>query len=48
MKQTVPDAAILGLYQTRGAPTGGRIVLYGDSSCIDSNHNQKGESDRRH
>ncbi|XP_043235326.1 membrane-bound transcription factor site-1 protease-like [Amphibalanus amphitrite] len=40
-KQTVPDAAILGLYQTRGAAGGGRIVLYGDSSCIDSNHNQK-------
>ncbi|XP_037086753.1 LOW QUALITY PROTEIN: membrane-bound transcription factor site-1 protease-like [Pollicipes pollicipes] len=41
LKKKVPDAAVLGLYQTRGAAAGGRIGLYGDSSCLDSSHMQK-------
>lgn len=38
----VENVPILGLYQT---PTegGGRIVLYGDSNCLDDSHRQKGE-----
>lgn len=38
----VENVPILGLYQipTEG---GGRIVLYGDSNCLDDSHRQKGE-----
>lgn len=40
---TVENVAILGLYQTP-AEGGGRIVLYGDSNCLDDSHRQKGEN----
>eukprot|EP00092_Neocalanus_flemingeri_P107767 GFUD01138329.1.p1 GENE.GFUD01138329.1~~GFUD01138329.1.p1 ORF type:complete len:1040 (-),score=318.65 GFUD01138329.1:275-3394(-) len=29
---------VLGLYQTRASSTGGRVVVYGDSNCIDGAH----------
>ena len=33
---------VLGLYQTRArGPGGGRIVVYGDSNCIDGAHLSK-------
>ena len=35
---------ILGLYQTKAKPGGGRVVLYGDSNCLDTSHMQKGEN----
>ena len=35
------DVAVLGLYQVPG-PTSGRIVLYGDSNCLDNAHMEKG------
>lgn len=38
----VENVPILGLYQipTEG---GGRIVLYGDSNCLDDSHRQRGK-----
>jgi len=34
-----PNAVpILGFYQTKSTENGGRIVVYGDSNCIDSAH----------
>ena len=39
----VADVPILGLHQTKvGKKKGGRIVLYGDSNCLDNSHLQKG------
>lgn len=36
--------AVLGMHQTRVADQpAGRIVLYGDSNCLDNSHLQKGE-----
>jgi hypothetical protein len=32
---------VLGFYQTKSTETGGRIVAYGDSNCIDSAHHSK-------
>ena len=32
---------VLGFYQTKSTDTGGRLVVYGDSNCIDSAHIQK-------
>ncbi|XP_045191862.2 membrane-bound transcription factor site-1 protease-like [Mercenaria mercenaria] len=32
---------ILGLYQTTLNPDSGRVVLYGDSNCLDNSHMQK-------
>jgi len=29
---------VLGFYQTKSTDIGGRIVVYGDSNCIDSAH----------
>jgi hypothetical protein len=29
---------VLGFYQTKSTEVGGRIVVYGDSNCIDSAH----------
>lgn len=40
----VEGVPILGLYQTP-SEGGGRIVLYGDSNCIDDSHRQKGGAD---
>lgn len=37
----VENVPVLGLYQTP-IEGGGRIVLYGDSNCIDDSHRQKG------
>ena len=31
-------APVLGLYQTRASSGGGRVVVYGDSNCIDGAH----------
>lgn len=45
MKQetvVVENVPILGLYQLP-AEGGGRVVLYGDSNCLDDSHRQKGE-----
>lgn len=38
----VENVPILGLYQIP-AEGGGRIVLYGDSNCLDDSHRQKGK-----
>lgn len=39
---SVTDIPILGLHQTKtGKKKGGRIVLYGDSNCLDNSHLQK-------
>lgn len=35
------DVAVLGLYQVPGLKSG-RIVLYGDSNCLDNAHMEKG------
>jgi len=46
----VADVPVLGLHQMQsltelGTETsGGRIVLYGDSNCLDNSHLQKGTS----
>uniref|UniRef100_A0A5F8H9C3 Membrane-bound transcription factor site-1 protease n=1 Tax=Monodelphis domestica TaxID=13616 RepID=A0A5F8H9C3_MONDO len=39
----VENVPILGLYQIP-SEGGGRLVLYGDSNCLDDSHRQKGES----
>lgn len=40
--QTVPDVPILGLLQTQSEDTeAGRLVVYGDSNCLDNSHLQK-------
>ena len=41
--KTEEDVAILGLYQVPGLQSG-RIVLYGDSNCLDNAHMEKGTS----
>ena len=40
----VYDVPILGLYQTE-SQEGGRVVVYGDSNCLDSAHMTRGEFD---
>ena len=40
--KTEEDVAVLGLYQISG-PESGRIVLYGDSNCLDNAHMEKGK-----
>lgn len=40
--QNVEDVPILGLHQHNGES--GRIVLFGDSNCLDSSHMQQGRS----
>ncbi|XP_054714164.1 membrane-bound transcription factor site-1 protease-like [Uloborus diversus] len=37
----VDKVPILGLYQTTHRPSAGRIVVYGDSNCLDTAHMQK-------
>lgn len=37
----VESVPILGLYQTTMYATSGRVVLYGDSNCLDNSHMQK-------
>ncbi|XP_050396545.1 membrane-bound transcription factor site-1 protease [Patella vulgata] len=39
--QMAENVPILGLYQTHSKLTGGRVVLYGDSNCLDTSHLQK-------
>ena len=39
---TVHDVPVLAFYQTPGQGSG-RIVVFGDSNCLDSAHLQKGE-----
>lgn len=39
--KTEEDVAILGLHQVPGLQSG-RIVLYGDSNCLDNAHMEKG------
>ena len=41
--KTEEDVPILGLYQVPGLSSG-RIVLYGDSNCLDNAHMEKGNS----
>lgn len=36
------NVAILGLYQNLDQANSGRIAIYGDSNCLDSSHNKKG------
>lgn len=36
-----PAAAVLGLLQEKG-PAAGRLVLFGDSNCVDSAHMVRG------
>ena len=38
----VDKVPILGLYQTSQDSSSGRIVVYGDSNCLDTAHMQKG------
>ena len=40
--QTKEGVPILGMHQTLSQPGAGRIVLYGDSNCLDTSHLQKG------
>ena len=40
------DAPILGLYQTT-SEDGGRLVLYGDSNCLDAAPLQRGKVDNQ-
>ena len=37
------DIPILGLHQTTVNPGSGRVVLYGDSNCLDNSHMKKGK-----
>lgn len=42
----VDSVPILGFYQTKNnqnSNTAGRIIVYGDSNCIDNGHNVKGK-----
>ena len=39
----VDNVPLLGLYQTTMNPDSGRVVLYGDSNCLDNSHMQKGK-----
>ncbi|GAB6026455.1 Membrane-bound transcription factor site-1 protease, variant 3 [Chamberlinius hualienensis] len=39
--QVEAEVPILGFYQTNNSQNGGRMILYGDSNCIDNSHNQK-------
>lgn len=38
---TVQDVPVMGFYQTP-QESGGRIVVFGDSNCLDSAHLQRG------
>lgn len=40
--EVVKDVPILGLYQSTSNKNSGRIVVYGDSNCLDNSHLQKG------
>ena len=42
--EVVKDVPILGLYQSTSNKNSGRIVVYGDSNCLDNSHLQKGFS----
>ncbi|CAB3366260.1 Hypothetical predicted protein [Cloeon dipterum] len=39
--EVVKDVPILGLYQSTSNKNSGRIVVYGDSNCLDNSHLQK-------
>jgi membrane-bound transcription factor site-1 protease len=41
--EVVKDVPILGLYQSTSNKNSGRIVVYGDSNCLDNSHLQKGQ-----
>lgn len=44
--ETVDGVPVLGLYPAdleHGKPQAGRLVLYGDSNCLDNSHLQKGK-----
>lgn len=38
---TIADMPVLGFYNPK-EPLSGRIVVYGDSNCLDSAHMEKG------
>ena len=40
--QLKEDVAILGLYQNKKQTNSGRIAVYGDSNCLDTSHNKRG------
>jgi hypothetical protein len=40
--ETTETVPILGLLQSRAAEKSGRVVVYGDSNCLDNSHLQKG------
>jgi hypothetical protein len=40
--EVVKDVPILGLYQSTSNKNSGRVVVYGDSNCLDNSHLQKG------
>lgn len=37
------EVPILGLLQTHDSTKSGRVVVYGDSNCIDNSHLQRGK-----
>lgn len=39
--QTKYDVPILGLLQTTASEKSGRVVVYGDSNCLDTSHLEK-------
>jgi hypothetical protein len=40
--ETTENVPILGLLQSRAAEKSGRVVVYGDSNCLDNSHLHKG------
>lgn len=40
--ETTENVPILGLLQSRAAEKSGRVIVYGDSNCLDNSHLQKG------
>jgi len=42
----VEEVPILGFYQTQTAQRGGKIIVYGDSNCLDNSHMQKGKDQK--
>jgi hypothetical protein len=40
--ETTESVPILGLLQSKASEKSGRVVVYGDSNCLDNSHLQKG------
>lgn len=43
---TTQEVPILGLFQTTVNEKSGKVIVYGDSNCLDNSHLQKGEKNR--